>query len=404
VRFHDGSPVEPGDVVASVDRIRSHPRYDPAGVYRAVVEVAAGGSRDVVFRLREPSPAFPSLVAYYSSPVLKPGSFGADGRLEGLVATGPYRLIEVRRGEAVVTGRFEGYWGPPAVYDRVTFRTIPDARTRIAALLSGEVDAVADVGAILPTQVAALRLAPEVHVGEREVATTHYLFFNCSRAPFAARGARRWLAAAIDRPALVRSVVGSGGVVAADPFSRLARGWASGAFADPAVTAPPPAPSSAVRIVVSAATVERWPYLEIVQHVEDRLRRSGWRAKIAVLEPGAYQQALRRRDFDLVVQPNTLMTGDPDFFYSYYLHSLAPSCFGCGGTETDRLIEEARHERSVERRRGLYRRLAGTVATNVPVVPLYHDVSAYAYRSGVEGFAIDAHFRPVLTRRPPAAR
>lgn len=400
VRFHDGSIVESDDVVASIDRIRRSPKYDPAGVYRTVLEVSVRGPREVAFLLSEPSPAFPNLVAYYSSPVLEPSSFGTDGVLRRLVATGPYRLMEVRRGEAVVTGRFDGYWGPRATYDRVTFRTIPDARTRIAALLSGEADAVADVGAILPTQVATLRQAEGVRVGEREVATTHYLFFNCGRLPFASRDARRWLAAAIGRAEMVRSIVGSGGVVAADPFSRLARSWAAGVFAELPTGLPSPTrPVAPVRIVVASAAVERWPYLEIVQHVEDRLRRSGWAATIAILEAGAYQEALKRRDFDLVLQPNTLMTGDPDFFYSYHLHSGAPHCFGCASPATDRMIETARHEMSTARRRELYRELAETLAGDARVLPLFHDVSAFACRAGLEGFSIDAQFRPVLTRR-----
>jgi len=236
----------------------------------------------------------------------------------------------------------------------------------------------------------------------------------------------------------VSALVGSGGVVARDPFTPLARRWAFGLLADPStgpaaaeaaasappapaqVSAPPPssvgaspppgalalpAPDAPVHMVLSSAFVQRWPYLAIAQHIQDRMRRAGWASTIAVLEPGAYQDVLRRRAFDLVVQPNTLMTGDPDFFYSYYVESAGPQSFGCGSAAIDALVGLARDEPDPTARRDRYRELAAWVARELPFVPLYHDLTAYAYRDHLPGFTIDAWFRPMLTRagegRPP---
>jgi len=44
------------------------------------------------------------------------------------------------------------YWGEPAKVERIVYRFIPDATTRLQALQSGEIDAIAHVGSIMPSQ------------------------------------------------------------------------------------------------------------------------------------------------------------------------------------------------------------------------------------------------------------
>ena len=53
------------------------------------------------------------------------------------LAFGPYRLIEVVPGSRIVLEPNPKYWGPKPAYSKVTFRVIPEASSRIAALLAG---------------------------------------------------------------------------------------------------------------------------------------------------------------------------------------------------------------------------------------------------------------------------
>jgi peptide/nickel transport system substrate-binding protein len=150
--------------------------------------------------------------------------------------------------------------------------------------------------------------------------------------------------------------------------------------------------------------VQRWPYLDLVQALQAQLKRHGLAARIAVSEAGAYYLALKRGDYDLSLQPNTLMTGDPDFFYSYYLASGAPANPGWRDAEADRLIAEARTEMDPEARRADYRRLAEIAARDLPVLPLFHELALYAHRQAVQDFAMDHFFRPDLTKARPRTK
>lgn len=400
VRFHNGSLLTNEDAAVSIKRIMSRPKYDPTGVYRDVIAVETKGDREIVFRLARPSPAFANLVAYYSSPIIHPSCFDKQGRLTHLIGTGPFKVKKIKRGQSIMLEAFPAYWGRAPIYKRAKFLFIPDAQTRLMALMAGEVDAVADVGAILPEQAADLASAPQIVLRRQSVATTHYLFFNCRRPPFKDREARLWLASILDRKQMVQVLAKDAGAVAKDPYAELASDW-SFSLLRPSGGRKPLPPKAPLLILLHGGTIQRWPYLEIAQVLQERLAAGGLRAQIQVMEPGAYYEALQRGLFDLAIQPNTLMTGDPDFFYSYYLESKGPRDFGCGNQIMDRLIKQARHEMEPTKRRALYRELAVRFNQELPLLPLYHEVSLYAHGERVTEFFMDQNFRPRLDLARP---
>ncbi|MFZ5587692.1 MAG: ABC transporter substrate-binding protein [Thermodesulfobacteriota bacterium] len=404
-RFHDGSPLIAADAAFCLRRIAGNPKYDPAASFRHLISAEATGELELTCRLAQPAPDFPALVAYYGSPIIKPAGVDSAGRIERLVATGPYRLEKVAPGHEVRLTAWEGYWGGSPAFRRVVFRTLADAQTRAMALMAGDLDAVADVGAILPEQAPELRAAAGVHLKRREVATTHYLLFNCRRPPMAERAARLWLADLIQRAGLAPSLAGGISVPARDPFSRLAADWAEGRLHPPLAEAAPIAPGGApLVILLHAGSVQRWPYLDLAQALQAQLKRHGLAARIAVSEAGAYHQALKQGDYDLSLQPNTLMTGDPDFFYSYYLAAAGPANPGWQDDEAERLIAGARVEMDQAARRTAYARLAAILARDLPILPLFHELALYAHRQRVESFAIDHFFRPDLLRARPGTK
>ncbi len=400
VLFHDRTPMTAALVRASILRIASSPKYDPAGVYRDLDRIETSGPLKLTFYLKKPCPDFPNRVSYYSSPVLHPKTFDSNGRLTGIIGTGPFCLEKARPGNYLRLKAFTGHWGPAPGYDQVVFRTLVDPQIRAMALMAGEVDALADVGAILPQQAGMFKDRPGICLKQVEVATTHYLLFNCKTDLFRQPRARHWLAGIAERGGMVRALAPKAGRVANDPFTPLARDWAFGNLV--VSPQPPPIPvETSIRIVVHAGTLGRWPYLDIAQLLQARLETAGFSATIAVLEPGAYFQAIQKGNFHLALQPNTLMTGDPDFFYAYYVASNGPRYYGCGCPETDRLIGQARHETDFLQRRKRYQKLSQNFARDLPLLPLYHDISYYAHTDRVANFFLDQNFRPRLVDARP---
>lgn len=398
VLFHDGSTLKAAHVEASVRRLMKNPRYDPAGSLSYVEALETSGDREIVFRLSKPVPHFPKLVAYYGSPVFKPDCLDDEGRIKTPIATGPYRLKDVRQGAGVSLSAFKDHWNGPPAYEELSFMTIPDAQTRAMALISGQIGAIADVGGVLPEQWATLERSPNVVVKKTEVATTHLLLFNCAAGPFSSSEARRWVSGIIERDKLISVFAKGAGSPAKDPYTPMARDYAFGLIKPSRI----PMPSDLaghkreITILLHGGTLQRWPYKDMAQAVQAMLRAHSLRVSIRIMEQGGFHDSIKGGRFEMAIQPYTLMTGDPDFFYSYWILSDAPRNCGWRSKEADRLITEARHEPDGNRRIALYRRLQEMLNTEMPILPLYHDAAIYAYRKEINCFRMDHFFKPVL--------
>ncbi|MCG8549969.1 MAG: ABC transporter substrate-binding protein, partial [Desulfobacterales bacterium] len=357
VRFHDNTPLTAALARQSILRIASNPRYDPSGVFKDLDRLDVRGDLDLIFYLKASCPAFANRISYYQSPVLHPKDFEPDGRLKTVTGTGPFYLKEAIPGNRIIVEAFNGYWGEKPHFRRVVFRDLADAQTRAMALMAREVDAVADVGAILPQQVDTLTRVPGLILKQIEVATTHYLVFNCAKPPFKENSARRWLASIIDRDTIVDALVAGCGRVARDPFTPLAKDWRFGDLDGRWATVHKP-PKAPVDILLHAGTVERWPYLDIAQFIQMQLAEHGFKAAIHIREPGAYYKEMKEGRFSMTLQPNTLMTGEPDFFYSYYLASDGPRNYGSASGRTDDLIARGRHSETTAEQKESYRLLS----------------------------------------------
>ena len=405
VRFHDGERLTAEAAVLTLKRLVRHPRYDTNHVFKDLAAIDALDSRTLRYRLKRPIPFFPHLVSYYGSPIVHPKTVAEDGRMSGLVGTGPYRLREVRPGDRVVLEAFGEHWQGRPGFDRVAFRTILDADSRLMALQAGQIDAIVDFGGILPSQLPTLRRLKGITVKRRELGNTHQLIFNCRRPPFAARELRRWLASRIDRQALVAAVTENTGVVAADPHTRLMPFWAFGCIRpEPGLPRPPEAATDGRDLVILLHNgfAGRLPYLEIAQVIQQILREAGLPSRIQVMEPGAYRRARLQGEYDLIIGPTGFLTGDPDSHYRNFVSSRAPFSPGWHDEEAERWIDEAAVEPEPLKRQAIYRRLCERVNREVPMLPLYHEVAFYAHGPRVEDLEMDAVFRPDLLRCRPA--
>jgi peptide/nickel transport system substrate-binding protein len=131
---------------------------------------------------------------------------GTDPRTNP-IGTGPFRLVEYRPYERIVVVRNDAYWGEKARLERITFRFLPDATTRVLALLAGEIDLMYDVPR---EQVAAVEARPDLAVVRAPVGQMLGLQANAhGKSPYTTlseRSLRKALALSIDRAQLVNGL------------------------------------------------------------------------------------------------------------------------------------------------------------------------------------------------------
>jgi peptide/nickel transport system substrate-binding protein len=242
VKFHDGSPLTADDVVFSFERTTKEngieyprPHTSPRkGLIEPLFAIEKGDMGTVVMHFRGPWPSgLQQLVQHQmvsKSYVEKNGSKGLADRPMG---TGPFRFVSASEGlQEVVMARFDDYYGgapglPPisqACVARAVFRVIPESASRIAALLKGEVDIIAEVPA---EQLDILGKVPGIQVKTTPGTRPIWMEMNIWRAPFADQRVRQALNYAVDKEQIVKSVYRGMAQPLAGPLSPIDK------FADP---------------------------------------------------------------------------------------------------------------------------------------------------------------------------
>ena len=163
VRFHDGTPFDAEDVVASLKRVAWVPNSPSSFLIstRAIAETIVVDSHTIRFRTARPAPLLPvdlssvNIVSkrHAESPT---GDFN-QGR--AAVGTGPFRFVDFAPGERVVLARNDNYWGPKPHWARVTLRIVANPSARTAALLAGDVQIIDQV---LTADLPRLRGNPQI--------------------------------------------------------------------------------------------------------------------------------------------------------------------------------------------------------------------------------------------------
>jgi peptide/nickel transport system substrate-binding protein len=169
VKFHDGSPFTAEDVKFSIERVPTV--KDSPGLMttytRAIASIEVVDPLTVRFKTSKPYPLVPNDLAIIPivSKKAAAGATSADFNSgKAAIGTGPYKFVRFSRGDRVELTRNDNYWGSKTGWETVTFRIMTNDASRVAALLSGDVDAIDNV----PVQdLARIKKDPALHVAAK---------------------------------------------------------------------------------------------------------------------------------------------------------------------------------------------------------------------------------------------
>ena len=216
VKFHDGTPLNAEAVKFSFDRmVDPETKSRQAGValrgFYDRSEVVDANTVRIV--LKKPKASFLTVISQAFFAPVSPKAVKELGAEFGRhpVGTGPFKFVEWVQNQHVKLVRNPDYnWGPsylhkgPANFATLTFRQIPDAGARLAALESGQVDAID----LPPThQIMRLKADPRFQVKSAPQPGMPWGWpMNTKRAPTNDLKVRQAMIYALDREGLVRSV------------------------------------------------------------------------------------------------------------------------------------------------------------------------------------------------------
>jgi peptide/nickel transport system substrate-binding protein len=240
VMFHNGTEMTADDVVFTFERIINENQIEfpeahtspRKGLIAPLESIEKTGDYSVTMHFSGPwPPAMQLLVHQQIVPKAYIEEVGTEGFIANPVGTGPFKFVSTQPGfEQVTLERFEDYYGGSpdlapvglACAGQVVFQVIPEASTRVSALLAGEVDIITNV-----PQDLIENLSANENVQVRTAAGTQpkWIELNVNMAPFDDVNVRKALNYAVDKDLIIQQIYGGRAVAlpgALSPFNSFA--------------------------------------------------------------------------------------------------------------------------------------------------------------------------------------
>ena len=182
VKWHDGSPFTADDVVFTFERapaVEGSP--SSFGTYIKGKTVKKIDDHTVHIMTEKPYPLMPNDVMTFSiiSQAAGEGAKTEDYNSgKATMGTGPYKFVEYVPGDRIVLERNDDYWGEKPEWTKVTFKPIKSAPARVAALLAGDVDLIAQTPT---TDIERLKNEPDVALASGASNRVIYLHLDHAR-------------------------------------------------------------------------------------------------------------------------------------------------------------------------------------------------------------------------------
>jgi len=413
VKFHDGSDFTADDVLASINRVPKVPNSpSPFTAYtKQIVKMEAVDPYTVRFHTATPYPLMPSDLTQVFIVSRKSESASTDDFNSGKAAsgTGPYKLVRYAKGDRIELTRFDGWWGGRTPWDKVTMRLLPQNASRVAALLSGDVQVIE---AVPSADLARLRQDKRIGVARTVVDRHIYLHLDSNRdaSPFVTDKdgkplernplkdprVRRALSMAIDRNAIVARVMEGEAV----PSGQLIPDFLFGATKNLKVEKFDP--DGAKKLMAEAG----WPDgfgvtlhtpndryandAKIAQAIAQMWTRAGVPTKVVAMPSATYFPQATELKFSAMLLGWSTGTGEA----SSSLKALVMTYNrdkGYGGTnrgrysnaKVDALTEDALQTVDDVKREAYLQRATEILIADQGIIPLHFQVNSWAMRDGI---------------------
>jgi len=418
VKWQDGTPFTAEDVVFSFERIRGKNSAKRSQV-ATIKEARKIDDMTVDFVTDGPDPILPNEIVAMDimskkwcedHDVVENVIFGKGENyaLRNAMGTGPYRLVSREPDRKTVLERNPTWWGTPeGNVDHAEFNVIANAATRVAALLSGEMDMIYSVP---PQDAAHIAASSGVRLIEGPELRTIYLAMDQNRDellfssvkgknPLKDVRVRRALALAIDEDAIVKRVLRGQGHPTWLMYGPGVNGY------DPEIDQRPPVDLAKAKALLAEAGYpdgfqiqmdcpnDRYVMDEqICTAISAMLARIGIKVDVYARTKVKFFADVGYPNYKLSFSMGGWTPGTYDAHNVYYtlLSTRDPSGRGQGNgggysnPQIDALTEEMSHELDRDKRQALIDQAAKIVQDDVATIPLHQQVIVWAARSNIE--------------------
>ncbi len=382
VTFHNGEPFNAQAVKYTMERYLDPTLKSPQKkLYKFTKNVEIVDDYTVLVHTEFP---MRPLLNFWAIQGVIPPKAGKSYEKFGLnpVGTGPYKFVEYRPNDRVVVAANPNYWGAKPKFEKITYRLLRESSTRVAALLAGEVDLIANV----PLEsIAKIEKNPNTVVKAVPSHRFHYLAFHQKKfEPFKDKRVRQAFYYGIDRESLCKYIFGGMATVAEAPIGTGV------SYSHPGLPQYNYNPQKAKKLLAEAGYADGFKitigtpngrYLkdvDVATAIAGQLRKIGITAEVAPTDWGVFRAERgkgKKSKFDLWLGAWGNINGDSDWAVRWLNHS--PTLHGHTDPAIDELIDKGRVSLDAKEAKDVYFKLQEIIWTDAPVIYLYRQPSIY---------------------------
>ncbi len=393
VRFHDGTPCTAKDVAASFAAMMDPKTASPARANIGPIDhVEVVDDTTIRFVLKTPYADLPVALAYTNAKII-PAAYASGDPAQlarKAVGTGPFKLVSYEPDRQIVLARNEAYYDAPRPYlDRVEVLVYPDPTAEASALISGDIDLMAEASA---SEFARLSMADGVTA--LRVPSGQFLNINmgCNQKPFSDPRVRQALALTIDRDAMVGFVAEGYGTPGNDtPINAAYHFYQAQPTRKPDIArakqllAEAGYPSGIDVTLVASDTPGTRTQLAIA--TREMAKPAGFRINVQTMPQATYLDQVWKKGAFYVGFYNMQATADA-IFSLLYTSTAAWDETHWNNPDFDALVAAARGTVDEAKRRETYGKAQALMHEQVPsMIPVFFDLLA-ARRSYVQGYTL----------------
>ena len=399
VTFQDGTTFDATAAKFNLDRLTSGKVKVPiGGAFKVVGSVVATDTSTLTINLKYPDPNLLQNLGITTSAIISPDSATKNGNtFENIVTpvgTGPYQFVKFQKGTQLTYKRYDKYWGAKPYYADVAFKIIPEANSREAGLRAGQLQMimnppVTDLVALKATAGLATLSAPS----DRSI----FVAFNSSKAPFDNPKVREAFNYAVDKEAIIKSVLFGTTNLMDSPLPTSLNGYCkAGEYKyDPAKAKQllAEAGASNLSITFGAPTGRYLQDQQAAQAIATNLRAVGVTVKVSTMDWPSYQATMQdpKGPFDMHMlgwAPGALDA--PTQFQMFQKASwppvgLATALYSNPKVET--LLSEGAKELDATKRNDQYCEAQKLIWADTPWMFLWSQTLSLAYQSDIAGIS-----------------
>jgi len=395
VKFSNGQPMTSADVKFSLDKARATKGgWEFLDV--AIKSVEAPDDGTVVIKTKYPWSPLLADLANFNNAVL-PKDYGGkshDDFYKAPVGTGPFVWDHWNKGTEIQLKKNPTYWdaGKPAL-DSVTWKVVPDDNSRNVQIQGGQ----AQINENPPfSTLEQLKGQPNVKVDLFPSTKTDYVMMNQNEKPYDDVHVRRAISYAIDREALVKTLLFGNGTPANSflmpnvPFYDAATPGISYDMAkakEEMAQSSVPNGFSTTFLASSGDSTDQ----ALAQVLQSSLKELGIDMKIQNVDPSAAHDLQQEQKYQISHSYWTMDIADPDELVTFAVDPDAGSHSFYTSYDNPTVIadtKKAQQTFDTAGRQELYSAIQKQAAEDAFMGFLYYSPFSYAYSTKVSGFQV----------------